>query len=277
MEYTTGERGGIVRIMAILLIIVGVIGVILTGKTFFDRKEVEDEVSLSSDRFEHIVVDGDMGNVQVIPSTSNNIEISWKGSLFSTGSTDELVTIEENNTELKVNIGKKRFFDFSFFNLNFRNKLQVYLYLPDKQFNSLVVKNNVGNTEINDIRVENLTTETDVSNLTIENVSANSIVAETDVGNLTLNDVQGKVYAKSDVGNIMINVGEIQDDMEITSNVGRVGLTVPEVPSNVTFNADSSVGNVRVFGERGSYINKNADYIVSMTTDVGNIRVNTKE
>src|SRR5699024_11779693 len=99
--------------------------------------------------------------------------------------------------------------------------------LPDKQFNSLVVKNNVGNTEVNGIRVENLTTETDVSNLTIENVSANSIVAETDVGNLTLNDVQGKIYAKSDVGNIMININEIHDDMEITSNVGKVGLTVP--------------------------------------------------
>ncbi|MBU5466066.1 DUF4097 domain-containing protein [Virgibacillus sp. MSJ-26] len=264
------------RIMATLLIVVGVIGVILTGKTFFGREEVEDEVSLSSDHFEHIVVDGDMGNVKVIPSTSDNIEISWKGSLYNARSTDELVSIEENNTELKVNIGKKRFFNFSFFNLNFRNKLQVYLYLPDKQFNSLVVKNNVGNTEVNGIRVENLTTETDVSNLTIENVSANSIVAETDVGNLTLNDVQGKIYAKSDVGNIMININEIQDDMEITSNVGKVGLTVPEVPNNVTFNADSSVGNVRVFGERGSYINKNAEYVVSMTTDVGNIRVDEK-
>lgn len=276
MEYKANERGGIVRIMATLLIVVGVIGVILTGKTFFDREEVEDEVSLSSDHFEHIVVDGDMGNVKVIPSTSDNIEISWKGSLYNARSTDELVSIEENNTELKVNIGKKRFFNFSFFNLNFRNKLQVYLYLPDKQFNSLVVKNNVGNTEVNGIRVENLTTETDVSNLTIENVSANSIVAETDVGNLTLNDVQGKIYAKSDVGNIMININEIQDDMEITSNVGKVGLTVPEVPNNVTFNADSSVGNVRVFGERGSYINKNAEYVVSMTTDVGNIRVDEK-
>src|SRR5690625_3820185 len=108
--------------MDTLLIAVGVIGVILTGKTLFGREEVEDEVSLSSEHFEHNVVDGDMGNVKVITSTSDNIEISWKGSLYNARSTDELVSIEENNTELKVNIGKKRFFNFSFYILNFHNK-----------------------------------------------------------------------------------------------------------------------------------------------------------
>src|SRR5699024_5138636 len=101
----------------------------------------------------------------------------------------------------KISIGKKRFFNFSFLNFNFQKKLQFDLYLPDKEFNSLVVKNSIGNTEIKDIHVENLTTETDVANLTLDHVTASSIVAETDVGNLNIKNAHGKIFAKSDVGN----------------------------------------------------------------------------
>lgn len=265
------------RNMAILLIVIGVIGIAFTAKSFFVREDMSDEVFLSSDRFEHIVVNGEMGNIRILPTSSSDIEIRWKGSVFSGSSSEELVSIEENQSELKINIGKERFLNISFFNIDFLKRLQVDLYLPDKQFNTLVVKNDVGNTDINDIHVGNLTTETDVANLTIENVTANSVVAETDVGNLTLSNVQGKLYAKSDVGNITINAEEITNDMTISSDVGRIRLTVPQIPNNVTFNADSSVGNVRVFGERGSYISSDADYMVSLTTDVGNISVNAEE
>lgn len=263
--------------MAVLLIVIGVIGIFVTGKSFFMSEEAGDEVTLSPDPFDHIVVDGQIGNVHIHPSLSSDIEIRWKGTLLSGNSSEDLVSIEENDSQLKVNIGKRRFFDFSFFNINFSRKLQVDVYLPDKQFNSLVVKNDVGNTNIKDIRVGNLTTKTDVSNLTMENITANSIVAETDVGNLTLNNVHGKLLAKSDVGSITIHNDKITDDMDISSDVGKIRITVPQIPTNVTFNANSSVGSIRVFEEKGSYISKNADYIVSMTTDVGSIKVNAEQ
>src|SRR5699024_4326642 len=166
---------------------------------------------------------------------------------------------------------------FSFFNFNIHNKLQIDLYLPDKKFSSLVVKNDVSNTDIKDIHVENLTTKTDVANVTLDHVTAGSVVAETDVGNLNIKNVRGKLFAKSDVGNITIHSNEIEEDMTLSSDVGKIRLSVPNIPDNVSFNADSSVGSVRVFGEKRSYNSKNSDHIDSITTYVGNINVDVKE
>src|SRR5699024_2932047 len=218
-----GERGSVMRTVAILLIAIGIIGIVFIGRMFSGKNEVGDEVRLSADSLEHIVVDGELGNINVMPSNSNDIEIHWEGSVstFSRSTNDELVSIKEHNNELKISIGEERLFNFSFFNFNVHNKLQIDLYLPDKKFSSLVVKN--------------------------------------------------------DVGNITIHSNEIEEDMTLSSDVGKIRLSVPNILDNVSFNADSSVGSVRVFGEKGSYISKNSDHIVSITTDVGNINVDVKE
>lgn len=99
------------------------------------------------------------------------------------------------------------------------------------------------------------------------------MTVENNVGNITLKNNQSKLHAESDVGNITIKTDEIKDDMTLLSEVGKIQLTVPSIPDNVTFDATSSVGSVRVFGEKGSYVHKGAKYIVTMTTDVGSITV----
>jgi len=273
MERANCERGCIVKKVAIFLIILDVIGMALTAKSFFTREKVDSELNFSGERFEHVVVEGGQGNVQILPSTSNDIEVSWKGSLFNRGSRDDVVRVEENDSELKINIGKQRFFNISFFNFDFLNRLEVRIYMPEKQFKSLVVKSEIGNVNIKDVHVDHLTAETDVANMTIESVHTKSTVVETDVGNVTLENIEGKLHGESDVGNITIRNEEITNDMTFLSDVGKIELIVPRIPDNITFDADSSIGTVKVFGERGSYISNEAEHIVSMFTDIGNITV----
>lgn len=276
MEHENGERRGTVKKVAILLIVIGVIGMGLTAKQIFSREKVQQEQYFSKDHFDYIVVEGGKGNVKILPTSSDDIEVSWKGSIFNRDSED-VVSIEEKNSELKVHVGNGSFFNIPFLNFNFLNRLEVRIFLPEKQYNSLSVKNDVGNTVIQDIWVDHLTAENDVANITIENVDAKSMVLENNVGNMTLKNNQSKLHAESDVGNIVIDTDEIKNDMTLLSDVGKIRMTVPTIPHNVTFDANSSVGNVKVFGEKGSYINKDADYIVSMSTDVGNITVDYKK
>ena len=274
MERANCERGCIVKKVAIFLIILDVIGMALTAKSFFTREKVDSELNFSADRFEHVVIEGGRGNVQILPSTSSDIEVIWKGSLFNRGSRDDIVWVEENDSELKINIGKqRRFFNISFFDFDFLNRLEVRVYMPEKQFNSLVVKSEVGNVNVKDVQVDYLTAETDVANMTIESVHTKSMVVETNVGNVMLENIEGKLHAESDVGNITIRNELITNDMTLLSDVGKIELTVPRIPDNITFDADSSIGNVKVFGDRGSYISSEAEHIVSMYTDIGNITV----
>lgn len=260
---------------AILLLLTGVVGMLLTGKDFWSREKVKETLYFSKDRFEHIVLEGDMGNVQVLSSEGDEIEVSWKGKHLNT-KRDNLVVIEENDTELKINFDGDRFFNVSFFSFGFLNNLDITVHLPEKEYRSLVVKSDVGNVHIKGITANHLTAVTDVANLTVEEVTTQSASLETDVGKMTLNNMAGKLHAESDVGNIVMTSDDITDDLTLLSDVGNIELALTEIPDNVTFNGDSSIGKVKIFGERGSYLSNNADYTVSMKTDVGNITVKAR-
>src|SRR5699024_12665219 len=97
---------------------------------FSGKNEVGDEVRLSAGSLEHIVVDGELGNINVMPSNSNDIEIHWVGSVstFSRSTKDELVSIIENNKELKIIIDEECLFIISLFNFNVLQLLHNILF-----------------------------------------------------------------------------------------------------------------------------------------------------
>lgn len=267
------------RKVAFLLIVMGVIGMAFTAKQFFSRETLDDTQRFSGDHIDHIIIESDHANVNVLPSASEDIEISWKGSVVNKGrrSSDDRVSIDEEKSELRIHTEEFRFFNISFFNLNLFNHLELTIYLPKKQYRTLDITNDIGSTVIKDISVDHLTAENDVANMTVESVQATSMVAKNDVGNITLTNNVGNLHAENDVGNITVSTDGIHDDMTLLSDIGKIKMTVSSIPDDVTFNAYSSIGSVRIFGEKGSYINREAKHIVSLTTEIGNITVDVRK
>lgn len=265
--------------LAFLLIIVGVIGMGFTAKGFLSRETLDGEQSFSGDRFDQIVLESGQADVNIIPSDSQDIKVSWKGSVMSGNerSRHDSISIEEVGSELNIQIGRQWFLNWSIFNINFSNRLEVTIYLPEKHYQSIVVKNNVGSTLIKDVSVDHLTAENDVARLVIEDVKAISIVAKNNVGQITLTNNEGELQVENDVGHILVTTDDITDDMNLLSNVGKIEVLIPFIPDDVTFNANSSVGQVRIFGEKGSYISREAKHVVTMSTEVGSITVDVRE
>lgn len=245
-----------IYLVAPLFIIVGVIGVFFTAKDFFARESINGEESFSSTEIDYIVIDSAVANVRVVPSESDNIGVEWEGSLFKSTLGNGTVSIEEDASTLEITIGEHRFFDFFTLQIPF-DGLDVTIYLPDKQFNSIALENDVGNTHISSVNTEQLHAESNVSDMRIENVNANLLEAESDVGLIKLKNVTGKLYVVNDVGNIEV--------------------TVPTIPANVSFSGDTSLGTTTIFGEKGSLIGNQAEYMVQMHSDVGNIDVMAQE
>lgn len=263
--------------MAILLIIIGLIGAIFTAKGFFTQENIHGEESFPSESIDNITIESDLANVKILPSDSNDIEVKWKGSLLKSNLNKNNVSIEEKSSELVITIGGRKLFNFSFFGFGFFNKREVEIYLPEKRFQSITLYNDVGNATISSISVDHLIAETSVSNLTIKDIQANMIRAKSDVGIITVDGFGGNLFAKSNVGNININTDTIAADMELESDVGNINLSVPLIPDNVSFHTESDIGTVQVFGEKGSYYNKQAAFSVTMETSVGNIKVKALE
>ncbi|MGY0693412.1 DUF4097 family beta strand repeat-containing protein [Virgibacillus sp. FSP13] len=261
-----------IYIVAFFLVIIGVVGAAFTAKGFFAQEPINGEAYFATSQIDHITVDSQVANVHIVRSNSKNIEVEWEGTLLKSALDSGNVSVKEEGTTLWVGTGEDSFFDFVSFGFNF-NPLEITIHLPEKQFTSIVVENDVGNTYVSSVDTERLHVESDVSDMEIASVNTDLLEVESDVGSIYLKDSNGKLFAKSNVGDITIDIDEIKHDMEINSDVGDIAITTSTIPSNVSFNGNSSVGSVTMFGKEGSFINKQAEYMVRIKNDVGDIDV----
>lgn len=262
----------------IVLIVIAIIGMIFSAKPFFTRATIDDSQSYVSDTIENIVIHSTQANIEVVPSDLDTIVVSYRGSTNSGEklTLDEKISVDEATGTLTIDLRKSRFLNISLFNFQWLNSEKLQVQLPRQQFESIKVHNSVGKTLVQDIGVRELIADNDVGQLTMENIVAESIEAVNNVGNLSLQHLTGKLSAKNDVGNISLTNDDIANDMTFVSNVGNIKLTVPRVPENVSFQANTSLGNVKIFGKSQSHIEKHTKHIVALTTDLGNITVKKK-
>lgn len=266
------------RKFGVLLIVLGLIGMIFTAKSFFARQTLSDAQSYPSERIEQIIIDSNYADVKVLPTDENNIIVTLEGDVKEGGkrSVAEIVSVNENAGKLYIDATRSWFLNISFFNFKLHDREDLTIYLPEKYYERMTITNDVGKTTVNDVTIDQLVVENSVANTIIENVKAKMITAENNVGNITLTNNIGKIYAENDVGNISVGMVEINDDLTFKANVGKIELLIPDIPNDITFKANTSLGSVKIFGENGSFINKFAEHIVSMTTDIGNITVDVQ-
>jgi len=259
----------------IVMMFFGLIGMIFTAKSFFAHQTIDDEQSYPSEHVNEIVISSNYANVEILPTNSDDINITLKGYTknHNERTVSHLVTLNENAGKLVVDANKSWFLNISFFNFKLHEREDLIIHLPKKHYELINIKNDVGKTVVKDMTVEQLTVENSVANMNLENVQAKVIDVENNVGNITLKNNTGKIFAENDLGNISVIIDEINNDMTFIANVGKISLTVPTIPDDTTFKANTSLGSVQIFGESGSVINKGANYIISMTTDIGNISV----
>lgn len=264
-------------IFALSLIIIGVIGVFVTGKDYMSKVDVEGGESYSGTNIQHIVIDNEVANLRILPTTSDQIEVKWHGSILKRYFNQDTISLEETDSSLRINTSEVfGMLKFQLFDINF-NSFTVEVYLPEKQFASLDIDSNVGEITINSINSNTIEVSSDVSNIKLEKVNAETIEAISSVGSIILNDIVGKVYARSDVGTISLKMEQITNDMEIITNVGDIDLNVAAVPNNTTFIGNSELGSVKTFGNKGDYVSKPANFVVEMETTIGDINVTSKK
>lgn len=255
----------------LIMMIIGLIGMIFTAKSFFTYTTFDDRKTYVSENIEEIVVISHYANVSVLPSESEDIEIQLQGERQR--KITPLVSLNQQTGKLQIDLNQTWFTNISFFGSGFNMRDRLNIYLPNKQFESIRIKNEVGKTVVQNIFVDHLKINNSVANVHIEHVQANKIDVKNYVGQIVLKHSTGKVFAENDVGGISITVDDINHDMELVSNVGKIFMFVSNIPQHTSFIANTSLGHVKIFGEREDYIHKDAIHLISMTTDIGQISV----
>lgn len=224
------------RLIAGILIIIGLIGMIITGGDLFMANEAKSgKEVIFSENINQVHIKSDVATIKVLPSTSNDIEVTWEG---AGNMKRQNITIRQDDTAFEVIIeAEKGFFNRLFSFTSFFKNLTVSIYLPERRFEQISVDSEVGNVSLTSLEGDRLVSKTDVGNMMIKDIEADVIDVKTNVGNVTLSDVTGAITAISDVGKLNLKLKEITDHIQLTSDVGKISMSLPEIPNNVSFMA----------------------------------------
>ncbi|HEY4600734.1 MAG TPA: DUF4097 family beta strand repeat-containing protein [Cerasibacillus sp.] len=261
------------RLIAGILIIIGLIGIIITGgDLFMSNKEQSGKEVISDANINQVHIKSDVATINLLPSASDDIEVAWEGSKTR----QHNLTIRQDDKTLEIVVEADRGFFSRIFSFGFFDYfLNVSIYLPERHYEHVSINSDVGNVSITSLDVNHLVSKTDVANMTIKNIKADVIDVKTNVGNVNLSNVTGAINAQSDVGKLDLKLKEITDHIQLTSDVGKISMSLPEIPNNVSFIGSSNIGKISIFGQNGNYMNSQADFTVDMRTDVGKIDVHT--
>src|SRR5690625_2955313 len=100
-------------IIALLLIVVGLIGTVITGKQYLDGEIISGEERFAANDVQEISIESNISNVHLQPSEDKNIYVGWNGKVRSTVDSDIETTLK--NGKLTVNLKGKSFFNLFHF------------------------------------------------------------------------------------------------------------------------------------------------------------------
>ena len=239
------------KIFTIAIILIG-ISIVGNGVLFFldqspfNLTNINHKESISASNISTIDIDSDTVNVTIVPYDGTNIDVQLKGTTVKKSEGDLELSVNEWDSELNISargIRKVRFFG------SHSGTYELVVKLPRKDYERLEVKAQVGNISIDEQTVNQ-------SNLT------------TRVGDIRVKNLQGRVYATTEVGEINLQLENILHDIVAITRIGDVSLKTAEVPESLQTDLNHSIGKQTV--ELPSDLGGGGP-LVKLTTEVGNL------
>lgn len=168
----------------------------------------------------------------------------------------------------------KKIFNINTYRSDAKSTITVYVpaYFTARE---IKIDSGTGNVILKDLSAENLIIDGGAASIDGDNIIiTQSVMLESGVGNITLNNVQlSNVNYDSGVGNLKIE-GVISGDSVFDCGVGKVKLNINGSRKDYKLQIDSSIGNVRVNGEKmqSDYQDMGpAPNTISIDSGVGNV------
>ncbi len=257
--------------VSIIFIVIGIIGAIFTVKDYLLTQNVQYEYTVENDHINTIYIKDRVASIEILPTTGSNIVVEWEedGNRRS-----DRVTIDESGNQLEIKRQKiLALLRIPTLNMTPKN---MKVYVPKDNTSSINIQNAVGSVLVQDVHVDELTVQTDVQKIDIINVRGNMIEAISSVGSIAIDRSTGDITAISNVGSVDVDLETVTGNMYLQSDVGSVKLALDTQPEDVSFLGSSSLGSVKIFGEKTSIPVIDARYEVYLETDVGKVKVHSR-
>ena len=227
------------------------------------------------EKFKHINVDINQGDVELIESKDNNIYITLKANK-NIKNKDYLNLNEDTNT---LDITSKKGSKIHFVN---NTNIKIEIQIPKSYNKNISIETDVGDIIANkDLNLNNLNITSDVGDIELnKNIKCKKFNIVNDTGDIDIRSIDGSGSIKSDVGDIECNIEGLNQDIDITSDIGDIELGVnkdlsfkldsDKKPDKIDINLNNiSNENKSFYGEHG----ENPKYTIKTYTDVGDVDI----
>lgn len=185
----------------------------LKNTDLISGEELQEKVIDYDEAFNKIEIDAQSYPVKILKSNDANTHVRYR--------TDENHVVKMGNDRdtfkitVKYDTKKSENIDlgiwYDIFGIN--NEKNIYIYLPEKEYESIKLKADAGDVEIDGLKIKNLTAELkagsfDLKNMLIESGEIKCEAGEVEIDNSTLNN-----------SNIYANVGSIDIEKSKLKNV----------------------------------------------------------
>ncbi|WNB90794.1 DUF4097 family beta strand repeat-containing protein [Bacillus sp. NEB1478] len=247
------------RILRIAIILIGlaIAGnavLFLIGKSPFNSAKVDQKRLIDSGSITDIKVSSNISDVKIIPNDSEKIEVHMRGRSTNMNTDNVELAVKQNGNKLTIHTAHKKPRFLVVF-----NDYDLLIKMPNKDFKKLTVK-------------------TDAAEINLKEISAHHFYLNSDVGDITLHNVNGKINAESDVGDMNMYVDEITKDITAKSNVGDISVITKNAPKNLQTHLKNNLGDetVELPNEKNGMIGTGGP-LVSMISDVGDLTLSLQK
>ncbi|MRG86315.1 DUF4097 family beta strand repeat-containing protein [Salinibacillus xinjiangensis] len=261
---------------ALIVVCIGLIGtvVLATGFSIGPKAEIDETKTFQANGVERVVIQSEIGNIQVKESTNNKIGVHVYAEMAKRHLDRYQYEIKQDGEVLYVTTeeDEKRLISIPFIHFDGNGERYIEVSLPKEMINQLDVESNIGEIKLGEIAVNELNVTSDVGEILIEAFSGQKANLHSNVGKTTLKSAVGEVNVQTDTGEIHVTMDEVTDDVTLQSKVGEINVQVKNIPDEVGLEVNSNVGEVDV---QGPFImNAETDGpVIKAITDVGEINV----
>lgn len=227
-------------------------------KDIYEGQQLEAE-------FNTINVKTDVFSIYVDESPDQEIHMEIKNADLNDLEKNFNIAITQSSDKLDIEIKGKHKVNLDALNLNKLFGTDLHLKLPTQDYKEISLKSDVGTISYSKIATDEL----EVTN---------------SVGQIIMQDIEaGKTKIKNEVGPIKINANQMNNDIDVATELGNIEILLNEAPQNMKLNLSTELGRVdsnldivneskssrKITGEKGSNGSE-----LKVRSSIGNISVN---
>lgn len=259
------------KVLWIAGILFGLLAVITIISTV-NQKTIKTEKTVKNDEITNIKIKGDVGDITVVKGNGDTFSIEQVSN-----SKKQTLDVEEKGDTLVIDSKIKKFFSFDL-SLGAMKTPKLQVTVPARVYHDVTISVSVGDIKIEDIEGATIAVKTRTGDIQATKVTATDIELTSTTGDVDAQQIIGDIKAKTVTGDVTTVSKENNKNIEVSSSVGDIRITVPQEPKDARVKGKTTVGDIKLFGKNENELSfGNGTYKISGKITTGDITIDAKE